>query len=139
MFRVDRPTGPVQKLTALTVRLRWAGTGAEQLRLQDERQTVVETSTGDGETQVLVRIQPVGERDPAATPVEADALRPYLAEDRYIKPHDPKVVGQARIWIGDAQAPSAVVRALSRGVFTYMQGGSLIAETLSAPEILLAP
>ena len=138
LFPVGRPIGPLQKLTSLTVRLRWAGTGADQLRLEDERQKVVETSTRDGETQLLVLIRPVGEQDTPAASVEADKLRNYLAEDRYIKPHDPKVVDQARIWAGDTKikTPQVVVRALSRGVFTYMQGGSLIAETLSAPEIL---
>jgi hypothetical protein len=137
-FPVDRPVGPVQRLTALTVRLRWAGAGAEQLRLEDERQKEVQRSTRDGETQILVRIQPVDERDTPPAPVEAGKLQPYLGEDRYIKPHDPKVADQARVWMGDADSktPLAVVRAMSRGIFTYMQGGSLIVETLSAPEIL---
>ena len=137
MFPVDKPIGAPDHLTSLTVRLTWKDIPLEQFQLEDERQKIVGRSEENGRYQVVLRIRPAM---PVASglghPVEAPQYGPCLAETRFIKPENPDIARHARQWIGDEKTALGAVRALSSEVFKHMQGGSLVAETLSGPEVL---
>ena len=142
MYPVARSLGPIQCVTSLTVRLEWQGAGLDQLRLEDERQTIIERTQNGDVTSVLIRIQQATDQnEPRPWPIAGDdfhagQFEADLGEDRFIKPREPDIERQARIWFGDEKTAVGALRAHSAGVFKYLQGGTLIAETLSAPEIL---
>ena len=137
MFPVDKPIIAPDRLTSLTARLTWKGIPFEQFQLEDERQQIVSRSEENGCYQAVLRIRPAtAVTSDLRHPVQSPQYRPWLAETRYIKPGDPDIVRQARQWIGDEKTALGAVRALSSAVFKHMQGGSMIAVTLSAPEVL---
>jgi hypothetical protein len=137
MFPVDPPIAAPQRLENVTIRLNWRGVPLKEFQLTDDRQRIVDyTQTGDEHT-VVLQIGPVQELDAAVTfPVEGDEFAPLLGESRYIRPLDPAVARQARAWIGEGKSAAEAVQALSTGVFDHLQGGSLIVETLTGPEVL---
>jgi len=137
MFPVGKPISAPERLNSLTVRLTWQGIKFDQFHLEDERQKVVRRAEKDDRFEAVVRIcpasQPAGELD---FPVQGDEYRPWLGENDFIKPTHPEIVRQAREWIGGEKTALGAVRALTAAEFKHMQGGAMIAETLSGPEVL---
>lgn len=137
MFPVEGPIAAPAALTALTVRLRWKGVPWQEFALEDERQHVVRRSERDGEYEAVVRIEsPKPLESTQGYPVKGEEFTKYLGETLYIKPNDVAIVRQAKEWAGKEPTALGAVRALSAAVFKHMQGGSLIAETLTGPEVL---
>ncbi len=137
MFPLDKPIAAPHALTSLTVRLAWKDVPFDRFRLEDERQQVVRRSEKEGHFEAIVRIRPhVPAGSGVVFPVAGDAYRPLLAETKLIKPNDPEIVKHARAWIGSEKTSLGATRALSAAVFKHMQGGSMIVETLSGPEVL---
>lgn len=137
MFPVDKPIAAPQTLTSLTIRLTWKEIPFERFRLEDERQQIVRRSEKEGRFEAVLRIRPQVPADSGlAFPVKEEAYRPFLAETKFIKPLHPEIAKQARAWAGGEKTALGAVRALSAGVFKHMQGGSMIVETLPAPEVL---
>jgi hypothetical protein len=137
MFPVGKPISPPERLNSLTVRLTWQDIKFDQFQLEDERQTVVRRAEKNGHFEAAVRIHPTAQpADESVFPVRGDEYRVWLGESDFIKPTHPEIVRQAREWIGRETTALGAVRALAAAEFKHMQGGALIAETLSGPEVL---
>ena len=137
IFPLGRDIGPIQQVTSLSIRLDWRGDGFELLKLEDERQKIVDVKRDGDLTTVVLRVQTAEDpRSELPFPLNSDAWQLFLAEDRFIKPRDLSVIQQTKTWIGNEKTALGAVKAISAGIFKYMQGGSMIAETLNAPEIL---
>lgn len=137
MFPVGKPIAAPDRLNSLTVRLTWQGISLDRFQLEDERQKVVRHTEKDGRHEAVLSIRPA---EPSASdlgfPVQGAEYEPWLATTGYIKPADPDIVRQAREWIGGEKTALGAVRALCTAESKFLQGGSLIAETLSGPEVL---
>lgn len=139
MFPVDPSIGAPASLTALTVRLSWKGVPWQEFALEDERQHLVRQSERDGQYEAVVRIEsPKPVESTQGYPVQGEEFAKYLAETLYIKPKDATIVRQAKEWAGKESTALGAVRALSAAVFKHMQGGTMIAETLTGPEVLVS-
>jgi hypothetical protein len=136
IFPPDREVGPIDRLESLTVEVRWKDIGLDRFRLSDDRQRLVERSDEGGRYRVVVRIEPPRPvESPVRFPIAAAEFAAELGESRFIKPHDPKIVGAAReVTRGKANTLEAV-RALSEWVSKYVEP-AYIADTLSGPEVL---
>ncbi len=137
MFPLSKDIGHPDRLRTLKVRLTWKDVPFDDLILEDKRQQIVEKTDGtetNAATLVITAPKPVD--DPLKFPIDDARFAPYLAATRYIKPDDEAIERQARQWIGQSPDSLAAVRALSREISNYLNGGSLIAETLSGPEVL---
>ena len=136
-FPVAKPIPRPDRLTSLTVALRWSGVARDQLNLEDERQHVADASEKDGEYRVVLKIRPIQPVEPSLEfPIEGSEFAPYLAETQFIKPFDEAIQAKAREWTQGKKTALEAVRALSKSIVEYLHGGSLIAETLSGPEVL---
>lgn len=136
-FPLTKPIPRPDRLTSLTVRLCWAGVARDQLKLEDERQHVADASEKNGKYRVVLNIRPIRPVKPSLkAPIEGAEFAPYLAETQFIKPFDEAIRAKAREWTQGKQTGLEAVRALSKAIAEYLQGGSLIAETLSGPEVL---
>lgn len=137
LFPVDQPLGPLHRLDSLSIRVTCDGVPFDQFQFEDERQRIVRRSQEGEELDILLTIQPARLSDTELPyPVRGDDFAGALAETHYIKPHDRDISRQARDWTAGTDTALAAVRALSEGVFKHMQGGSLITETLTGPEVL---
>ncbi len=137
MFPVGKPLAAPERLNSLTVRLTWQDISFDRFHLEDERQKVVRHTEKDGRHEAVLRIRPA--TPPASDmcfPMQEAEYRPWLATTDFIKPADADILRQAREWIGGEKTALGAVRALCAAEFKFMQGGSLIAETLSGPEVL---
>ena len=136
-FPVTKPIPRPDRLTSLTVTLRWAGVARDQLNFEDERQHVADDSEKDGKYRVVLKIRPIQPVEPSLKfPIEGSEFAPYLAETQFVKPFDEAIRAKAREWTQGKETVLEAVRALSKAIVEYLQGGSLIAETLSGPEVL---
>jgi hypothetical protein len=137
MFPVGKPIAAPDRLNWLTVRLTWQGIAFDQFCLEDERQQVVRRTQQGERYEAVLRIRPAAPPpSDVGFPVQGPEYRPWLATTGFIKPADPQIVRQAREWIGAEKTALGAVRAISAAEFKHMQGGALIAETLSGPEVL---
>ena len=137
MFPVDKPITAPQELTSLTLRLSWKDVPLDRFNLEDERQRIIEQSEQGGRHEVTLQIQLAAAADAqAGYPVAGERFRATLADGKYIKPGDADIQRQAQMWTKGKTTALDAIRALSTGVFKHMQGGSLIVETLSGPEVL---
>ena len=137
LFPVESPIGPLHRLTSLAIRLTCDGVPLGQFQLEDERQRIVSHSREDETLNVLVSIGPA--ELPGADlpyPIGGEEFAPALAETHYIRPRDADIIRQAQQWTAGTGTALGAVRAIGEGVFKHMQGGTLIAETLTGPEVL---
>ena len=137
MFPLTEEVGNPRKLISLTVRLSWKDVPFGDLELEDGRQSVIENRTVGDQYDVTVRIgmsKPID--DPIAFPVTDARFVDHLAETPFIKPNDESIKRQAQEWVQGSTDSLQAVQALSKHVSEYLAGGSLIAETLSGPEVL---
>lgn len=137
MFPLDRDVHFPERLKSLTVRLRWRDVPLEDLQLEDIRQHMISHTQSDGHHEALLQLEPPGaiEGD-VSIPVSDPQFSTSLAESVYLRPHDPSIAEQARKWAGDSTTAHSAVLKLSEHVSKYLEGGSLIAETLSGTEVL---
>jgi hypothetical protein len=136
MFPITEEIGAIDRLESLTVDLRWKDIGFDRLRLEDDRQHVIERSHDGTRYRSVVRIDPPRPVEhPARLPISGPEFAAALGESRYIKPRDPKIVALARrLTEGKSDALEAT-RAISDWVSKNIEV-ALIAETLSGPEVL---
>jgi hypothetical protein len=136
MYPLGKEVGPPELLESLTVELQWKDIPFDRFRLEDDRQHVVEKSQDGDQYRAVVQIDPPRPLPaPALLPISGPEFAPYLGESRYIKPHDEKIVAVAReVTRGKTDALEAV-KALSAWMLNNIEP-SLIAETLSGPEVL---
>ena len=135
-FPLDKEIGRLGQLTEIQVRLSWAGIPFDRFHLEDERQHVMERSEKDGRYQAVVRIgRPRAASDSLPFPVREPNFAPYLAETRFIKPHDPRLAETARRIVPSKANAMEATRALSAWVATTVKP-ALFAETLTGPEVL---
>jgi hypothetical protein len=128
--------GDPNRLTSLTVELRWTGIDIGQFRLTGDGQSVVEHGGEGGHSRAVVRLdvpQPVAET--VRLPVGGAEFAPYLGESRYIKPRDPRIVAVAREVVGDRTDALEAVRALSVWVCGNVTPAG-VATVLTGPEVL---
>jgi len=136
-FPLTKPIARPDRLTSLTVAIGWAGVARDKLNLEDERQRVAEESEKDGKHRVVLSVRPIQRVEPTRKfPIEGSEFAPYLAETRFIKPSDESIRAKAREWTEGHETALEAVRALSEAIAEYLRGGTLIAETLSGPEVL---
>lgn len=137
MFPLSKDIGRPERLKRLNIQLTWKDVPMSDLQLTDLRQKITEQGDQSGTQSVnleIVATSPVN--NPVALPIRGSQFEPYLAESRFIKPNDEAITRQAKQWAGDGDNSLESVRALSREVSEFLEGGSLIAETLSGPEVL---
>ncbi len=137
MFPLSKDIGHPDRLRTLKVRLTWKDVPFDDLILEDKRQQILEktdATESNAVTLVITASKPV--EKPLKFPIDDARFAPYLAATRYIKPDDEAIKRQARQWTGRSSDSLAAVRVLSREISSYLNGGSLIAETLSGPEVL---
>ncbi len=136
-FAIDRDVPFPERLRSMEVKLTWTGTPLDVLQLEDSRQHVVSHRQKGDRHELVLRLEQAAPVDNAPPlPVADAALAPYLAETRFIKPHDPTIAKKAREWTAGCGSTLDAVQRLSHEVSGYLQGGDLIAETLSGPEVL---
>ncbi len=137
MFPLSKDIGLPNQLKRLKIRLKWKDVPLSDLQLSDLRQKIAKQAEQAGAHSVDLEItaaSPITRS--VALPISGSQFQPYLAESLYIKPHDEDISRTAREWAGKEPDTLAAVRTLSREVSKYLQGGTLIAETLSGPEVL---
>ena len=137
MFPLSKDIGLPERLKRLNIRLSWKDVPMSDLHLADLRQTVTKETEQDGVISATLEInlaKPI--KDPVELPIRGSEFSQYLAETQFIKPRDEAIKQKAREWAGEPTNSLEAVRALSSAVSKYLQGGSLIAETLSGPEVL---
>jgi hypothetical protein len=136
MFALDQDVGPPERLTSLTVEIRWKGIPFEQFRLADGRQRVVEHDEAGGRHRTLLRIEaPEPIAAPARLPIGGDEFAPFLGKSRFIDPSDPRIAETARELIAGQEGALEAAKALSAWVSKNVEP-AMIAETLSGPEVL---
>jgi len=136
MFNIGKDVGPPERLSSLTVELRWKGIPFDRFRLTDERQHVVEQSEDGGGYRAVVRIEAPKSVDKAVSfPIERAELAPFLGASQFIEPRDPGIAKTAREVVSGKVDALEAVKALSDWVFKNMEA-AMIAETLTGPEVL---
>jgi len=137
MFDVDQPIARLDQLEELTVRLRWKGVSLDRLHLSDSRQIVVSHKTEGDQHEAVVRIAHPDASAARKVETPRKGIRDELTgKSRFIDPTDPDIVSTAREWTKDCETPRDAVAALAEHVYQHLEGGELIAETLSGPEVL---
>jgi hypothetical protein len=136
-FPVQRSMPFPERAAKIVVRLAWQDFPLKSMNLEDSRQRIVAQEDNEGRCRVdLALTQPAVIETAPAIPMRDPAFAAYLADDDYIQPSDPAIAAQAKEWTAGATTSLDAVRALSRHVAEYLQGGEMIAETLSGPEVL---
>jgi transglutaminase-like putative cysteine protease len=137
MFPLDRDLPFPERLRSATVRLTWKGAAPQGLELTDLHQRIVkETRQGDVH-RVELRLDHAVK--PAASPrfpVTDPSLANSLGPTDFIDPRADAIQKQAREWTKGCTTAQEAVEQLCRHVSEYLNGGELIAETLSGPEVL---
>ena len=137
IFPVEQDLPFPERLRSMTVRLRWKDAPPEKLQLEDSRQRIVRQSHDENQHDVELRLgQPVDVQLPPPVPVLDPSFAPYLAQTHYIRPNDPAIRDQAQKWTAGSATTMVAVQRLSHEVWSYLDGGDLVAETLSGPEVL---
>ena len=137
IFPIDKNITHPNDLKSLTVKLSWKGIPLKEFHLEDERQRLVSHKEKNGQHEAVVNIGPISNPESAEKPTLKDSqLKTYVAETLYIKPNNTNISQQARRWTKGAGSKIEAVRMLSKGVFDHLNGGTLIPETLSGPEVL---
>ena len=137
MFPIKDYIGRPELLKSLTVNLTWKDIPFDDFRFEDDRQHIVKRAIKGRRTGVQLRIsspEPFEQR--LTLPIEGAEFLPYLKETRLIKPKDERILAQAREWTAGTQDALEATKAICERVSAYLQGGSLIVETLSGPEVL---
>ncbi|MBU0641239.1 MAG: transglutaminase-like domain-containing protein [Planctomycetes bacterium] len=136
MFPIKKDVARPDRLSELTVKLSWKDIPFDQFALEDDRQRLVSKSEQERSREAVVRITtPAPLPTEMKYPFEGPQFAPYLAETRFIKPNDKKIVATAREIVAGKETALEAVRALSEWVSKYIEP-SLIAETLSGPDVL---
>jgi hypothetical protein len=137
VFAISKDIPFPERLASIKVRLTWKDVPLERLQLEDSRQRILRHGTENDRKYVELLLQkPPEVRDPPALPVQDAGFDASLAETTFIRPQHPAIREQARKWTSGSQTTADAVRRLSREVSQFLQGGDLIAETLSGPEVL---
>jgi hypothetical protein len=137
VFPLDREITFPERAKQIVVKLTWQDLSFERLQLEDSRQQIARQSHEQDRYEAeLVLGQPLTIEHPATFPIADESLAKYLEETSFIRPHDPAIREQARRWTDGATNSLEAARQLSREVSNYMQGGEMIVETLSGPEVL---
>lgn len=137
MFPVKRHLPFPERAQKITARLTWKEIPFDTLELEDTRQQIIRREQ-DGESYEveLALTQPAPRDESPRLPVTDAALDAYLGEDDFILPHDPAIQERAQEWSAGAETTLEAVRKLTHEVSEFLQGGEMIAETLSGPEVL---
>jgi len=139
MFPIDKDIARPDLLDSITVRLTWDNIPLDQFVLEDGRQKIVSHSEKDGRHEAIVQITNVKSDSTSSTvrfPVTGDEFKPQLTETDFLKPANEKIIARSKEWTKGSVDALSAVKSLSRNVFELMNGGSMIAETLSGPEVL---
>jgi transglutaminase-like putative cysteine protease len=137
VFEVDQDIPFPERLRSLKLRLRWSDTPIEQLELEDSRQKIVAQHHAEKQHEVeLLLSQPEKVEESPQLPIEDTELKSYLGESEYIRPQDAAIREKALKWLKGAGTALEAVERLTYEVSEYLQGGELVAETLSGPEVL---
>ncbi len=135
-FPLNKDISAPHRLTQLTVKLTWEDLPLDRFELEDRRQRIVGQSEHGAQHEVVVKIgSPPTLSSQAATPPSDGEMKCYLSESRFIKPKHERIRSAALEVIKGKKSPLEKVQALSKWVSEYIEG-SLIAETLSGPEVL---
>lgn len=136
MFEVDKPIVRIDQLQSLTVKLRWKDIPLESLHLTDPRQSLMSHHSQGTQHEALVRIAPSAPTAKTpATLIRTDREK-LLGKSRFIDPSDAAIIAKSEEWTKDCRTPEEIVTALSENIFRLLNGGTLISETLSGPEVL---
>ncbi len=137
MFPLDRDLPFPERLRSITVRLRWQDTNPEMLQLEDAHQQIVRQNHDGKDHEVVLRLtRPVDVASPVELPVSDPKLARYLEETHFVRPRDESIHRQAMKWTEGATTTLEAAGKLSHEVWNYLDGGELVAETLSGPEVL---
>jgi len=137
IFPIDKNITHPSDLKSLTVTLRWKDIPLKEFHLEDERQRLVSHTEKNGQHEAVVKIGPISNPASAEQPSLKDwQLKTYLAPTLYLKPKNTQISQQARRWTKGAGSRTEAVKMLSKRVFDFLNGGTLIPETLSGPEVL---
>ncbi len=137
VFPLDKEVTFPERAKRIVVKLAWKDLPFEKLQLEDSRQKIAQQSHEQDRYDVdLVLGQPVAIEHPAPFPVADESLAKYLEETSFIRPHDPAIREHAQRWTAGATNSLEAARRLSHEVSNYLQGGEMIVETLSGPEVL---
>ncbi len=137
MFLLDKEVTFPERAKRIVMKLTWKDLPIDELHLEDSRQTINRQShEGDRYEVELVLGQPVAIDNPVPFPVADESLAEYLEETSFIRPHDPAIREHAQRWTAGATNSLDAATRLSHEVSNYLQGGEMIVETLSGPEVL---
>ncbi len=136
-FPITKPIARPDRLTSLKVTLQWTGLPRDQLNLEDERQHIADASDNDDKHRVVLDIRPIQPvQQPLKYPIDDSNFAACLADTRFIKPSDDAIRATARQWTQGCTNSLDAARALSKAIGNHLRGGTLVAETLSGPEVL---
>ena len=137
MFPIKKNITRPDELTSLTVKLQWRNIALDKFHATDARQKIISHAADNARHKLVVRISPDSQvESPVKLPVSDKQFQQYLAETRYVKPTDPRISAKAYELIEETDDALQATKALSKGVFDLLNGGVMIAETLSGPEVL---
>jgi hypothetical protein len=135
-FPLDQKISAPHRLRSLTVELTWRDIPFEEFELEDVRQQVIAESECDGHYNAVLRISaPPAITNDVAFPFKGRDFESCLSETRFIKPKDQGILDAAQEIVKGQQTALGAVQSLSAWVNGFIEG-SLIAETLSGPQVL---
>lgn len=136
-FPVKRHIPFPERAKSIRTRLTWKDTPLESMNLEDFRQRIDRQSHEQEKYEVELQLtQPGVVENAPPIPVTDPVFAEFLGEDEFIRPKDPSIRDRAREWSAGSVTTLDAVRKLTHQVAEFLQGGELIAETLSGPEVL---
>lgn len=126
----------VYKVENARIQMKWKDIPFEKFSFEDNRQKVVDKKISNNEYAAILEInKPDRISDDVMILQADDSFAPYLADDYFVKPSDPKIRKQLVEICGNEKKPTAMVHSILQWISTNIKA-DMIAETLTGPEVL---
>lgn len=144
VFPSDVPLPSVARLESVTLELSWVGIPPNEFEWTDSRQRVLSLESHGEKHIARVELRRPSELTcryslldgvDAAPSSERDSLRAALGDDNFVQPTHAQISAKAREIVAGETSALTAARKLSTWVNAHIQS-SMIAETLSGPEVL---
>lgn len=136
MHPVDHPLPRLRQIQAITAQVTWRDVDPDVFNLEDSRQSLTALETVDGLTTAVVTLgRTSGVRTDCELPLTDDTFASSLGETDFIKPNDPEIIRTSREIVGDITSAREAAEAICMWTASFIES-SMIAETLSGPEVL---